>query len=128
GGEGGPETWFATPRAGRPPVPPLPFTPVPPVRCTELFDSDLRAETLEDLGADALDGVEVVDAFEGALRGSVVEDALGESGADAREEFEFALCGGVDVDEFAERRGGAGGLDGFVGDGGGRSRGRRGDN
>lgn len=50
------------------------------------------------LGAYAGDLLELVDGGEGAVLGSVVEDALGQDGAHAGESVELVDGGGVEVD------------------------------
>lgn len=54
-------------------------------------------EGVELLGAYAGDLLELVDGGEGAVLGSVVEDALGQDGADAGEGVQFVESGGVEV-------------------------------
>ena len=65
----------------------------------------------EGFRADTFDVIEFVDGTERAVLGAVIEDALGERGADTGEEFELGLGGGVDVDGAGER----GGLRGRLG-------------
>jgi hypothetical protein len=53
---------------------------------------------VEFLGTYAGDLLELVDGGEGAVLGAVVEDALGQDGADAGEGVELGEGGGVEVD------------------------------
>lgn len=62
------------------------------------FYGEVFAHFVQALLADAFDGEEVVDAFEGAVGFAGVEDFLGGGGADAGDFFELVGSGGVEID------------------------------
>ena len=84
------------PRWGPPPTRPRPVDGV-------WSDPDVGLDVAELLRADATDLAELVDAREPAVRGSPVEDALGQYRPDARERVELVDGGRVEVHECGTR-------------------------
>lgn len=67
--------------------------------CQELVDADERPKTFEDFRANALNAVEFIDRAERTELFPMLDDSLGKRRANAREEFEFGLGRGVNVDD-----------------------------
>jgi hypothetical protein len=70
---------------------------------------EVFAHFVEAFAAQAFDGEEVIDAFEGAVGFAHLQDFLGGCGADAGDLLEFFGIGGVDVDGLEGRLLGGGG-------------------
>ena len=71
--------------------------------CGWLGNGEVFAHFVEAFLADAFDGEEVVDTFEGTVGFSGVENFLGGGGADAGDLLEFGGGGGVEIDGVGRR-------------------------
>ena len=71
--------------------------------CLAGCNGEVFAHFVEAFLADAFDGEQIVDAFEGAVGFAGVEDFLRGRGADAGDLFEFRGGGGVEVDGVSGR-------------------------